>query len=208
MRVPYWNISYGYAIDLLAFPVLVIFLSGLYNHYRKIRKGQERFKKSPGKEHSRFGPFFLESVLTKGILGTRIYRKFFTGLAHGLVFWGMATLSLGTLLVLGDVILKLPVFSGPFNRWFMSFGLDLAGISVLDGTHILSCEEAFPPGQAGHSQGTQRSFPDGGAPGRYYSYGFFDRSDAHKGIGARPGILCRKLRLRTPAGRYPPVDFP
>lgn len=145
MRVPYWNINYGYVIDVLGFPVLAIFFWGLYNHYRKIRKGQEQFKNSPGKEHSRIGPIFLKPVLTRGILGARIYRKFFTGLAHGLVFWGMVILGLGSLLVLGNVIMRLHVFNGPFNRWFMSFGLDLAGISVLTGLIFFLTRRLLPP---------------------------------------------------------------
>jgi Fe-S oxidoreductase/nitrate reductase gamma subunit len=207
MRVPYWNIGYGYAIDLLAFPVLVIFLSGLYNHYRKIRKGQERFKKSPGKENSR-GPFFIGSVLTKGILGTRIYHKFFTGLAHGLVFWGMATLSLGTLLVLAEVVLKLPVFSGAFNRWFMSFALDLSGISVLTGLLYFLVRRLFPPDRLVTPKERKGLFPMAGLLAVIIVTGFLIEAMRIKALGPDPAsFIGNFVSTLLPAGVVPSTTF-
>ena len=47
---------------------------------------------------AKIGPFYLRSLLTKGILGYGLYRKIFTGIAHGCVFWGMALLFLGTVM--------------------------------------------------------------------------------------------------------------
>ncbi|MBF0526349.1 MAG: (Fe-S)-binding protein [Deltaproteobacteria bacterium] len=145
MRVPYWNVDYGFLIDVLAVPVFAIFFSGLYSHYRKIRKGKEQLKLGWGKANVKKGPVFLKEVFTKSILGTRIYRKFYTGLAHGLVFSGMAILTLGTILVFANVTIKLPVFRGAFNHWFMSFGLDLAGISALAGLLFFFLRRLFPP---------------------------------------------------------------
>lgn len=145
MRVPYWNIDYGFLIDVLAVPALAVFLSGLYGHYRKIRKGSERLKTRSDKLPWKFGPVFVRSVLTKGILGTVIYRKVYTGLAHGFVFWGMIVLGLGTTLAFANLIAKVPVYSGSFNRWFMAFGLDLAGVCVLAGLLFFLLRRLFPP---------------------------------------------------------------
>lgn len=162
MRVPYWNVGYGFLIDVLAVPAIVLFLSGLYGHYNKIRKGRHRLETGSGGPHVKIGPVFVHAALTKGILGTRIYRKFYTGLAHGLVFWGMVILGVGTLLVLANVIIKLPVFNGAFNRWFMSFGLDLAGLSVLAGLLFFLLRRLFPPQRLASPKERTGFFPAAG----------------------------------------------
>ncbi|MBF0529412.1 MAG: fumarate reductase subunit, partial [Deltaproteobacteria bacterium] len=159
MRIPYWNISYGVLMDVLAVPIFAIFFSGLYSHYRKIRKGREQLKLSWGKANVKNGQVFLKEVFTKSILGTRIYRKLYTGLAHGLVFSGMAILTLGTILVFANVTIKLPVFSGSFNHWFMSFGLDLAGISALAGLLFFFLRRLFPPDRLVTPKGRTGFFP-------------------------------------------------
>jgi Fe-S oxidoreductase/nitrate reductase gamma subunit len=45
----------------------------------------------------------------------------------------MVILFIGTTLVILNILFGLPVFSGGFNRWFMSFMLDLAGFLALVG---------------------------------------------------------------------------
>lgn len=145
MRIPYWNISYGILIDLFAIPAMVVFVYGLYGHYRKIRSGKERLKHKSGSTSGKIGPVFVHALLTKGILGTKIYHKLYTGLAHGFIFWGMVILAVGTGLVFLNVLARVPVFSGDFNRWFMGFGLDMAGMAGLGGLAFLILRRMFPP---------------------------------------------------------------
>ena len=76
-------------------------------------------------------------MIWNGLLGARVYRWPVTGLFHGLVFWGMLLLLIGTALVLLNVVSGLAVMSGPFYQWFMAFTLDAAGLAVLVGLGFL-----------------------------------------------------------------------
>ena len=95
----------------------------------------------PGK----FGPVYLYALIVKGILGSKLYKKIFAGIAHAGIFWGMVVLAVGTGLVVLNVLFKLPVFDGAFNRWFMSFFLDLAGLLALGGLVFFLVRRWFPP---------------------------------------------------------------
>lgn len=143
-RVPYWNISYGMIIDLLAIPTFFLFFYGLYRYWIRIGYGKDRAPLGISCSAFKIGPLYLRAFLTKGILGTRIYGKLFTGIAHGCVFWGMALLFVGTVMVLLNVVVGLPVFEGRFNRWFMHYALNIAGIAVLCGILFLLIKRIFP----------------------------------------------------------------
>jgi len=144
-RVPYWNINYGMIIDMLAIPTFSVFFYGLYRIWKRIEHGKDRVPPSIACSGSRIGPFYLRSLLTKGILGAGLYRKIFTGIAHGCVLWGMALLFVGTVMVLLSVVFGLPVFEGRFNRWFMHYTLNIAGIGTLCGILFLLIKRVFPP---------------------------------------------------------------
>ena len=79
----------------------------------------------------------MAAIIWNGLLGARVYRWPVTGLFHGLVFWGMLLLLIGTTLVLLNVVSGLAVMSGPFYQWFMAFTLDAAGLAVLVGLGFL-----------------------------------------------------------------------
>ncbi|BBO79482.1 iron-sulfur-binding protein [Desulfosarcina ovata subsp. sediminis] len=143
-RIPYWNISYGILIDLFALVAVIVFARGAYGHWLRIRQGKVRVRKAvnlPGK----IGPVFVYALVTKGILGAKLYKKIFTGVAHGFLFWGMLVLGVGTTLVVLNVLFGLPVFQGGFNRWFMSFFLDLAGFAALIGLLFFLIRRWLPP---------------------------------------------------------------
>lgn len=144
-RVPYWNISYGWLIDLLSLPAMAIFAYGVYCHFRLIRQGKARISLGIPLEALKIGPLYVRNFLTRGIVGTRIYKKLFTGIAHAFLLWGMAVLTLGTILVFLNVLFGIPVFQGSFNRWFMGFGLDVAGVAALAGVLFLMIRRIFPP---------------------------------------------------------------
>ncbi|WP_300465228.1 heterodisulfide reductase-related iron-sulfur binding cluster [Desulfobacula sp.] len=144
-RIPYWNISYGVIIDLLAIPVFLIFVYGLYLQWQLIKKGQLRVIPSITKVFQGIGTFRPGAFFMRGILNPKIYRKPASGVAHGCVFWGMALLFVGTNLVILNILFGLPVFTGAFNRWFMSFTLDLAGLLVLGGIVFFLLRRQFMP---------------------------------------------------------------
>lgn len=144
-RIPYWNISYGLLIDLLSLPVLALFGYGIYLHWRRIRQGKANIKLGITLDTLKLGPLHVWSFLTRGIAGTQIYKKLCTGIAHGLLFWGMVLLSTGTVLVFANVLFKLPVFKGEFNHWFMGAALDAAGVAALAGVLFLLVRRLLPP---------------------------------------------------------------
>ncbi len=144
-RIPYWNIDYGVIIDIMAIPVFIVFFYGLYRQWRLIKQGKMRVIPSIDKMIQGIGPFRLKAFLVRGILNARLYRKPASGMAHGFVFWGMITLFIGTNLVILNILFGLPVFSGGFNRWFMSFMLDLAGLLALVGIVFFLVRRMIPP---------------------------------------------------------------
>ena len=144
-RIPYWNITNGIFIDVFAIPAMIILVYGLYGHWKRIQLGKAAFKLSLKDVSWNTGPFRLQGLVVKGILGTKIYKKLVTGVAHGCVLWGMVILAIGTGLVFANVLLKLPVFEGAFNRWFMSFFLDLAGLLALIGLLFFIIRRFIPP---------------------------------------------------------------
>jgi Fe-S oxidoreductase len=136
-RTPYWLIKGGMLIDVLAIPAVALFCYGLYLHWMKIQNGTHHYRLSW--ENIRFtfnrvrsGRFFLI-----GFLGSRVYRKPFTGIFHGMVTWGMLLLLFGTISVLLNVMFGISTMSGAFYNWFMAFGLDAAGLAVLIGIGFL-----------------------------------------------------------------------
>ena len=133
-RTPYWLIQNGVLIDLLALPVVVIFGYGVYLHWQRIRKGETRLRVSLDDLRSFLSRDKVLAVLWNGLLGIRVYRRPITGFFHGLVFWGMLLLFIGTILVLLNVMFGLGVMSGGFYQWFMAVTLDeFMGVSVARG---------------------------------------------------------------------------
>lgn len=144
-RVPYWDISYGVIIDLLAIPVFAVFAYGIYRHWKRIKQGKRRITLNLHFPGFSVKPFYTGELITRGILGARIYKKLPTGIAHGSFMWGMVLLFLGTVMVLLNVVFGVPVFQGSFNHWFMGFALDTAGLVALGGLLFVLIRRLFPP---------------------------------------------------------------
>ncbi|MFA5906313.1 MAG: respiratory nitrate reductase subunit gamma, partial [Desulfobacula sp.] len=144
-RVPYWNIDFGIVMDLLAIPVIAIFLYGFYRQWILIRQGKLRVNPEVHNMIQGIAAFRPRVFFVRGILNEKLYRKPFSGIAHGFVFFGMAILFVGTNLVILNVLFGLPVFKGAFNQWFMAFTLDLAGLLALCGVVFFLFRRAFMP---------------------------------------------------------------
>ena len=136
-RTPYWLIDYGVLIDLLAIPVIIIFCYGIYLHWRNIRKGEVGFRISFDQIRSVINKKHVMNVLWFGFLGSRTYKKPITGIFHGMLFWGMLLLFVGTVAALLNVFFGIPLLSGLFYKWFMSLCLDAAGVMVIIGILFL-----------------------------------------------------------------------
>lgn len=136
-RTPYWQIDGAILIDLLAIPVAIIFCYGVYLQWRKIQKGAVKFRLNWNHLKSVFKDERIIPLFEYGILGLRVYRKPFTGLFHGMVFWGMLFLFLGTTMVFLNVVFGATVMSGGFYKWFMASVLDAAGLAVMIGIVFL-----------------------------------------------------------------------
>lgn len=144
-RLPYWNIHYGVVIDLLALPVITVWGYRFYHIWKRITAGKARVNSGLGVQAHSVGPFYLKNFITRGVLGSKIYAKPFSGIAHGGLFWGMILLGLGSCMVLLQVVFGIPVLEGGFNRWFMSFTLDAAGLAALAGLAFLFIRRLLPP---------------------------------------------------------------
>jgi len=132
-RIPYWQIERGILMDLLAIPVIVIFCYGLYLHWNRIRGGQITFFMSWDQIRQIFKKRRVARFLLFGLLGKRVYQKPIAGLFHGMVFWGVFILFIGTVMVFFHVVFDMAVMSGGFYRWFMALTLDAAGLTVVVG---------------------------------------------------------------------------
>jgi Fe-S oxidoreductase len=132
-RTPFWLIQNGILIDFMALPTVVIFGYGVYRHWKRISEGKIQLRIHLNDLQSFLSYHRLVATLWNGFLGARLFRRAVTGLFHGLVFWGMLLLFTGTILVLLNVMVGLPVMSGGFYRWFMALTLDTAGLAVLVG---------------------------------------------------------------------------
>lgn len=136
-RTPYWLIEGGVLIDVLSIPAMMIFCYGVYRHWKKLQMGAVQFRLSRENIKLLFTRQRLNSLVKNGVVGVRVYKKPITGLFHGLIFWGMFLLLIGTTLVIFDIVLGLEVLSGGFYKWFMAFSLDAAGLAVLIGVLFL-----------------------------------------------------------------------
>jgi Fe-S oxidoreductase/nitrate reductase gamma subunit len=137
-HVPYWNIKAGMLIDAAALVAVAVMCIGFYRHWLAIRKGEVSLRFSLKAFRLFVQAADLKQFFMGGILGSRVYRDGATGLFHGLLFWGMLFLFIGTALVMLNVFFGLPVMSGLFYKWCMAFGLDVAGLAVIIGLAFLT----------------------------------------------------------------------
>ncbi len=126
-REIYWNVEYARLLIYPVFAVLVAVASyGLYGRLRLWRLGQAE----------RRGDALwarLRATLGPVLAHTGLLRERYPGVAHFLLFWGFAFLTLGTLLIMLQEDLTAPLFgerflAGDFYLAY-SFVLDVAGLA-------------------------------------------------------------------------------
>ena len=109
----------------LLIPTAVVFVYGLYRHYRLWRRG----KAEPRFDHV---VLRLKELLVYAFLQRRLLNNPFAGLFHTLIFFGFTVLFIGTLIVMVHEDFGLPIMRGNFYLVFQSLTLDVFGaLSIL-----------------------------------------------------------------------------
>ena len=81
-RIPYWNIDYGFLIDLLFVPALLVCGYGFYRQWKRLRLDGLKLKDVVQSVRSYFQGAHLSALVVKGVINSRLYRKILAGGAH------------------------------------------------------------------------------------------------------------------------------
>lgn len=129
-REIYWNIGHGAALPMYLFAALtvLIVLYGFIRRMRLYRRGQPLSRRDQW-------PRRLARTLQNFLGQWRVMRVRLPGITHALLFWGMLTLFIGTLLVMLQADFTQPLFDFTFLRGafykFFSLALDLGGLIAM-----------------------------------------------------------------------------
>ncbi|MEW6025704.1 MAG: heterodisulfide reductase-related iron-sulfur binding cluster [Planctomycetota bacterium] len=126
-REIYWQIPkilvvIHYGLFIIA---SVIFLYGVFRHFRLIRLG---------KKDNRFGSISkrLFNLIYYGLFQRRILERPYQGLTHTGIFYGLGLLYIGTLIVLVQSDFGIVILTGAFYQYF-SLVMDLSGAALILG---------------------------------------------------------------------------
>nr|PZN38714.1 MAG: (Fe-S)-binding protein [Bacillota bacterium] len=114
---------------VLMVPSLAIFCYGLYRRYKFWRLGKPVARFDRPWER-------LRRVLVHVLGHGRFLRESIAGLMHGLIFWSMLLLFIGTVVVAIDTDLRIPIMRGWFYLLYQSLVLDVVGALGMVGLGI------------------------------------------------------------------------
>lgn len=125
-REIYWNISGTFVMYLLLLPTVAVFAYGLWRRVRlwRIGKPDGRLDQIP----RRLGLLFRHAVMQ-----ARLAQNPLAGFFHILFSWGFVLLFIGTLVVMIEADLRIPIMQGNFYLFFQSFTLDMVGALAMVG---------------------------------------------------------------------------
>lgn len=126
-REIYWNISGVWFMYALLIPALATFAYGMYRHWRLWMLGKPAAGRS-GREAWRERLRLLKVFVLEH---RRLLRDQVSGTMHLMVFYAMILLFIGTIVVMIDADLHIPIMRGWFYLLFQSLTLDLAGVFVV-----------------------------------------------------------------------------
>ncbi|MBX6378314.1 MAG: 4Fe-4S dicluster domain-containing protein, partial [Clostridia bacterium] len=106
---------------LLFAAAMAVMAYGFYRHFRLWSLGRPELRSGSAAVRLRF---VLQHVLGQG----RLLRERYAGLFHALFFWGFIVLFLGTVVVMIDTDLHIPIMHGEFYLYFQSLALDIFGL--------------------------------------------------------------------------------
>jgi len=119
-RPVFWHIEHSWFMYVLMVPSLAIFCYGLYRRYKFWRLGKPVARFDRPWER-------LRRVLVHVLGHGRFLRESIAGLMHGLIFWSMLLLFIGTVVVAIDTDLRIPIMRGWFYLLYQSLVLDVVG---------------------------------------------------------------------------------
>jgi putative transposase len=125
-RVIYWNIPAHLWLYALFLPFLVIFLRGCYRLGKLVWLGQPDQGIPPVRTQ-------LWALWEQAVLQKRLLTQPFAGGMHAAISWGFGILLVATCMVALQDYLGIPVLSGNFYLYFMSFTVDVFGIAATVG---------------------------------------------------------------------------
>lgn len=124
-REIFWNVESREILYMLSVAAVVVFACGVYRRYTLWRQGQ------PAGRNDRIG-YRTKTTLAFIFAQGRILRRRQAGLMHLSVFWGMAVLFVGTVVVALQAQWGVRLLQGRFYLWF-KLAMDLAGTGMLVG---------------------------------------------------------------------------
>lgn len=125
-REVYWNIEGHLLIYLFLVIALIFFFYGYYRLYKYWRIGQPRDLSGHAWER-------IKSVLVNAFGHARVLRETYPGIMHFAIFWGFLVMVVGTIIVMLEADLGFKLIYGNFYLYFMSLGLDMAGLAAIIG---------------------------------------------------------------------------
>ncbi|HWI63636.1 MAG TPA: heterodisulfide reductase-related iron-sulfur binding cluster [Symbiobacteriaceae bacterium] len=125
-REIYWNISGTYLMYLMLLPTLAIFGYGFWRRIRlwRIGRSDQRLDRIPER---------LRLLFKHAVLQFRLAHNPLAGFFHILFSWGFVLLFIGTLVVMIEADLRIPIMRGKFYLFFQSFTLDIVGALAMVG---------------------------------------------------------------------------
>ena len=207
-RIPYWNINYGILIDAFALVAVAIFVYGIQMHWKRIRQGKVRLRTSVKDLPGKIGPVFVHSLVFKGILGVKIYKKILyryrpRDSCSG-ACWCFSWARVWWCSTCGGGCRYSRAVS---TSWVMSFGLDLAGLLALIGVIFFLVRRLMPPERLVTPKARAGFALQIGSVGRHPGLRFSGGRTAH--CRQRSGRLCLCGQCHWPAGcrrmPWPPI---
>ncbi|MDF2630832.1 MAG: putative iron-sulfur cluster-binding protein [Symbiobacteriaceae bacterium] len=125
-REIYWNISGTFVMYLLLLPTVAVFAYGLWRRVRlwRIGKPDGRLDQIPKR---------IGLLIRHAVLQARLAQNPLAGFFHILFSWGFVLLFIGTLVVMIEADLRIPIMRGNFYLFFQSFTLDVVGALAMVG---------------------------------------------------------------------------
>ncbi|MCA9028144.1 MAG: 4Fe-4S dicluster domain-containing protein [Planctomycetaceae bacterium] len=126
-----WNISHSWLMYVLLVPTMLIAGYGVYRQVQKWRSGQPAARFDRPAER-------IKRVVKNVLLQQATLRDRFAGVYHFLLFWGMITLTMATIVVMIHHDFHIDIMRGRFYLYFQSLFVDVLGVLAMIGVAMLA----------------------------------------------------------------------
>ncbi len=133
-REVYWNVGPVWPMYLMFAAALAVFGHGFYHrHYKLWRLGRAERRGASPRER-------LRGLALYALAQLRVLRDRYSGVFHLLFSWGIAVLTVGTLVVMVHQDFGIPVMRGRFYLYFQSLTLDIFGLLAMAGVAMAAAK--------------------------------------------------------------------